>query len=94
MGTLIVKQPNGKLALFSTVVDQFVLMDASREDVVAKFSRDAITRVQKRVAQAMLDPLGEVSWEQALGDIEVRHGRRAAEKERRHGMMPVSEGSR
>ena len=34
MATRIVLQPNGKFALWSTVVDNFVLIDATKEELV------------------------------------------------------------
>jgi len=38
----IVKQPDGKYAIWSTIVDDFVMTDASREDVIKEYIGNAV----------------------------------------------------
>ena len=40
MGTQIVKQPNGKYALWSSIVDDFTLLDADANDIIESFVDD------------------------------------------------------
>lgn len=40
MGTQIVKQPNGKHALWSSIVDNFTLVDADANDIIESFVDD------------------------------------------------------
>lgn len=41
MGIQIIKQPNGLYAQFSSVVDDFVMYDATPEDILADWIEDA-----------------------------------------------------
>ena len=40
MATQIIKQPNGKFALWSSIVDDFTLVDADASDIIESFVDD------------------------------------------------------
>ena len=47
MGRAIAVQPDGLLAVFSTVTDRFVMVDATEEDVVAEAVARASDRAER-----------------------------------------------
>jgi hypothetical protein len=79
----IIKQPDGKLAIFSSVVDQIIVWDATAEEIVDWFARDAAEQAAERTRWDLerLEQRGPgwvyrqfaLSWE------------RAVEKDREHG---------
>lgn len=83
MGHQITKQPNGKYAVFSTIVDDFIWMDLETldpyiEDVLKEEERRLRESIQRRVE--MLDA-GEKaygpytsSWDDLLELIRLNHG--------------------
>jgi hypothetical protein len=55
MGQQIVKQPNGLYCLWSSVVDDFTLIDATPEDIVDEFVKHEQRRLEKRVHEIVAD---------------------------------------
>ncbi|KKL68543.1 hypothetical protein LCGC14_2123910 [marine sediment metagenome] len=56
MGQQIIKQPNGKYALWSSVVDDFTLIDATRDQIIEEFVERAereIVRLRVNVAKTL-----------------------------------------
>lgn len=51
MGQQIIKQPNGKYAVFSSVVDGFVLLDATKQEVVEHFMESHRRDTERRVGE-------------------------------------------
>lgn len=51
MGHQIIRQPNGKWAVFSSVVDDFVLLDATRDDIVEMRVQDARETIEREIDQ-------------------------------------------
>lgn len=51
MGQQIIKQPNGKYAVFSSVVDAFVLLDAEQPEVFEHFIDAARRQAERDVAR-------------------------------------------
>ena len=54
MPSFVVKCPNGKLALFSTIVDDFIIVEVAVDELVKelcedKGRKDAIAKVQRGV---------------------------------------------
>ena len=49
MGTQVIKQPNGLFALFSSQVDDFVMLNATEQDVQDYFEKAE----RERIAQAL-----------------------------------------
>jgi len=80
----IVRQPNGLFAVFSPIVDNFVLVDADRDRLIEYFMEDerdsVVTFVDQRLKlieegsdQGAI--VGAVTtWERALETIEQAHG--------------------
>ncbi|MFK0288329.1 hypothetical protein ACIQVL_48835 [Streptomyces sp. NPDC090499] len=54
MGQQIIKQPDGKLAVFSTVVDAFIVIDATPEEILDWRAEEAANEA-RRTAQRHLD---------------------------------------
>jgi hypothetical protein len=82
MSQQIIKQPNGNYALFSSVVDDFIVLDCTPDDVVAEFVKDFRRSAERAIRDkiAALDR-GEkpyhqftMSWEQAIRCVREIHG--------------------
>lgn len=88
MPQCIIKQPNGYYAIFSTIVDNFTVVDCSRDDLIEEFmerERELITQKVDRILAAL--EAGEkpynqftMSWEEALETIREVHGTEEAER--------------
>ena len=46
MGRIIVSQPNGKHAIFSTIIDDFILYDATRDELIEFLLNDKRREVE------------------------------------------------
>jgi len=49
MAQQIVKQPDGKYAVWSTVVDDFVVSDATKGEIIGRYVGEEVTRIIQRV---------------------------------------------
>lgn len=49
MGTQIIEQPDGRLAVFSTITDSFEMQDATNEEVIDYFVQQAAEETRERV---------------------------------------------
>lgn len=75
MGQQIIKQPDGKLAVFDTVTDSFVVVDATPEEIIEWRAEEAAEQARERTKaelQRVLDDQVErpyrqftLTWEQA-----------------------------
>jgi len=79
MGHLIVKQPDGKYAIWATTIDDFVVLSASAEEVVsfeadiAKREREEMVRDQiKKADGTFIRPI--FTWDESLEHRERVHG--------------------
>ena len=104
MPRAIVKQPNGMYALWSTIVDDFILMDATLEECVEeevndrpnyKGGRDALLR---DMCQEVLNlqQTGRAwkwapTWEEAIHQVRSLHGDEKAEEREKCGKIPHSD---
>jgi len=87
VGRHIIKQPNGKLAIWSTIVDTFIMTDATPEEYIAFRIEEETERVKKDLTEifAKLDK-GEryahtvYQWDEALKILEEIHGKEELEK--------------
>lgn len=88
MGRTVVKQPNGKYAVFSSVVDDFVTVNATKQELIDADIEEARERITERY-NTMFEsfdkgeaPPGylnrKMSWEEALVCIADVHGEVAA----------------
>jgi len=82
MGQQIIKQPNGKYALWSYIVDDFVLLDATPEEII-KARIKTESRIIERSVMRVIEGLNygeEVygrftkTFEEAIKSIKERHG--------------------
>jgi len=88
MGHQIIKQPNSKFAIWSTIVDNFILIDASEEDIVKHFITEATEEIEKDVKHTINElnsgkkPYNRfaMTWKEALKKIEEVHGKDEASK--------------
>lgn len=55
MGRQIIKQPNGLYAEWSSVVDDFVTVDATPEEIAAGWIDDESKRITERVQEVVAD---------------------------------------
>jgi hypothetical protein len=57
MGHQIIKQPDGRLAVFSSVVDDWIIRDATQQELEDYYAGEAATKARKdtrRVCEAVL----------------------------------------
>lgn len=90
MAWLIVKQPNGRLARFSDVVNDFTHLDMSEEDALALCREIMPPSVATRTVQDAQDDIrpgiqnakgnGLWRWKHSLQSIAMVHGLQAVEK--------------
>lgn len=82
MGSQIIKQPNGKYAVFSSIVDDFMFYDATPEDVIGYFVEQEAKSI-KNLVTLIIDGLtkGEkpyhqftMTWPEALDWAKQVHG--------------------
>jgi hypothetical protein len=82
MGRSLVKQPNGNYGMFSSIVDGFVLLDATREELIAELLLEAEKKITKEI-DATLETFATgkrnfqgysvMEWEEAKEEHELRH---------------------
>lgn len=87
MGHHVIRQPNGKLALFSTIVDDFLVWDATKDELMAfEFEREQqqlaermsewekdIVSVQETGKPVMVTQFS-IGWDEAMDVIKSVHG--------------------
>jgi hypothetical protein len=84
MGTMLVRQPNGRLALFSTVDDNFYLWNATPQEIVV-YEKDRASQDAERQATAWVEgrsPFPIVELEGVLETVRRVHGEEKAEEYR------------
>lgn len=96
MGKCIVKQPNGMYAVWSTVVDDFVLMDATLDEVAASFIEDRVRDVMRNMRRYRVElaERGSTSmmgrtWDSCIEDIQEGKGEEVAKQRRDAGTRDV-----
>jgi hypothetical protein len=89
MGWRIVKQPNGLLARFSDITDNFTDLNMTKEDAIAlcKTKLDGYEYLAEVAVQAGIDDLkpwsetekgnGLSRWDDCLGTVKICHGSKA-----------------
>jgi len=85
MGNVILKQPDGKLASFSTYIDDFVMWDSTEEEAV-EYCLTELDLGRKSARQKVQDGLNDLKpltvrpgtgltrWDGAIKTIAVVHG--------------------
>ena len=90
MPRFVVKQPNGLYAVFSTVVDKFILMGATREMYEQWYVNQAIGRAKQDISESIAiaedsKASGHMSWYQAVETIETCYSEADADDCRKFG---------
>ena len=90
MSSRFLMQPNGKLACFSTIVDNFTHANLTEEEALAAafedMGRDAAeAKVARGVARG-IDAEG--GWNECLNTIRLFHGEGAEQRARAKGLLP------
>lgn len=82
MGRSIVEQPDGKYALFSTIVDDFIVCDLTEEELIEFCAQEAYDREKESLVTAFAlrkeqknAPGFWCSWEEANKQINEIHGK-------------------
>jgi len=80
MGRQIIKQPNGKLAVWSSIVDNFIITDSTAEEYIhfrieeeSQRIRKDITEIVEKLEAGTKIGYYDLTWESALEAIEERH---------------------
>ena len=82
MGRQIIMQPNGKYAIWSSIVDNFILLDAEPEEIVEEFlssAKQGIKFETDRIFKALNKgdrPYYQFTktWEEAIKEVKRVHG--------------------
>jgi hypothetical protein len=84
MPQYVVVQPNGKYAVFSTVVDKFVYYDADREGVAVALLEDRIEQIKRDIEAGIVraESAGPAPFEKCITTIRNIHGEDDAEMTR------------
>lgn len=88
MSHQIIKQPNGKYAVFSSIVDNFILFNCSKHDLITYYIEKEAENIKKDITEKVMQvELGEKpyaqftkTWEEALERIDTVHGEGTATK--------------
>jgi hypothetical protein len=67
MAQHIVRQPNGRYAIFSSIVDDFISYDATAEECYAHFRQEAIINADRRTTRSL--EIANTSETQFIDDI-------------------------
>lgn len=82
MSEQIIKQPNGLYGLWSTIVDNFVLINATREELIAYRVEKSIKEIAESIDKALVElnaipPVKRnftLTWDEALKCVRELHG--------------------
>lgn len=94
MGRQIIKQPNGKYAIWSTIVDNFIYIDCSSVDEIVTIMVEEYEQERKKDVEGIVEKLesGEkpyyqftMNWDEAIDVIKTIHGKREANKMDKQG---------
>lgn len=50
MGKQIIKQSNGKYAVWSTIIDDFCVIDKDKDEIISYFKEEFLQQVEKKIA--------------------------------------------
>jgi hypothetical protein len=88
MGRQIIKQPNGKFCIFSSIVDNVVAYDCTKEEIIEESVRHSGEISRSRVEQVFEKlEVGEkpyyqftMTYEEMLEEIKDQHGQEEMQK--------------
>lgn len=90
MGRQVIKQPDGKYAIFSSIVDNFIAVNATKEEVFDFFIEESIEDIKRTIGDKIkiLEEGGKpyhqftMTFDEALDTIQNQHG-----KEKKEAML-------
>lgn len=91
MGRQIIKQPNGKFCVFSSIVDNIISYDMTEEDIINEFVAESREDIERRVKE-IISQLNNnekpyyqftYSYEEMLKTIKGIHGEEEVERIRK-----------
>lgn len=78
MGQQIVKQPNGLFAVWSSVVDDFTVVDCTRDELIEEFlleyRRQITAYVDRAVSGEAVRTQFTKTFDECVAEIRERHG--------------------
>lgn len=80
MGWRVVEQPNKKLAVFSSIVDDFIAINCTRADVTDIFVEAAVAEAKRAAERVLAGSLA--GFTDCVLTIETAHGAELAEERR------------
>jgi len=88
MSHQVIKQPDGLYAIWSTTIDNFVVLGAVREEVIDHFVVQAAAEARKRIIETMIKIENDekayfqftMSFQEALEELERVHGKSEREE--------------
>ena len=75
----IVIQPNGKYSVYSTIIDDLILFDATKEEYINFMQGEVKTELEdkfKEIEQGNGKRYNCLSWNGALEEIQLHHGKK------------------
>ncbi len=79
MSHTLIKQPNGKYAIYSTVVDDIISINHTEETLINFYLEREKERLTKEIPKR-LERIDDDILQECLADIEIYHGKKKAEK--------------
>lgn len=83
MGRSIVRQPDGLYAVFSSIIDDFVLVNCTPQEIIDYYVKDAKEEIERSVCQSVEkadNGTSTYTFEETLDVIKMVHGKRGKEK--------------
>lgn len=82
MSNRIVKQPNGKFAIWSTIVDDFTFVDMEPQDIIDEWAKKEVDRLSESVTRIVAElergekPYAQFteSFDECVEFIRLQHG--------------------
>lgn len=85
MGHQVIKQPDGNYAVWSSIVDNFIILNATKEELVKYYIQEESQRIEDMVTEMVNEAEDTtkvvqfaITFEGALGRIAELHGREEA----------------
>ena len=87
MARQIIRQPNGKFAIWSTIIDNFIMWDATEEEYIAFRIEEETERIKVEIPEIIKklnsgERVGyyDYTWESSLERIKEVHGEKEVAK--------------
>jgi guanylate kinase len=91
MGWSIIKQPNNKYTIFSSVVDNIIYYNCSKEEVVEAFIERSVERIKEDIENRLNNIDNNNKWykdyKEMIETITLRHGKKEIKKLKKSGAI-------